>query len=166
MTKIAPAKPGRAVEIAVVTKTYSGQEGERVHAGTKFAVGVDRHGLKTISRGRYDQLFQNKLVRPLGEEDTAAAPERARYGEGFTEEKAGEGTGVKTGRQVRQSARNRAKQPDAPPAPQPLARPGSKTGAGAPSQSSPEAQASGASTPRPRGNRRGSASSPSTTPGR
>lgn len=160
---MAATKSTRPVEIGVVTRTYSGQEGERVHAGTKFAIGSDRPGFKTISKARYDQLAAVKLIRPLGEEDTAAAPARAGYAAGPTEaEKVGS---VTTARSIRQSTRRRAKQPENPAAPKPLnAQAGSQTGAEKPSQSSPEGQASSSSTSGSRGNRRGAAKPPASSP--
>lgn len=154
----------KSVEICVVAKTYGGAEGQRVYAGTRFAVGKDVDGLKTITRARYDALRQNNIVRPLGEEDTVAAPGRVRYGADFIQKTEGEGTGVTLARNVRQAAKVRARQSDNPIPPAPLKpQRGSQTGAAKPSASSAAAPASSSSTSGSRGNRAGSKPSSSTT---
>lgn len=154
----------KPVEIAVVKRTYQGLEGNRVFAGTRFAVTKPQGDLKVISLQRFNQLKENGLARALGEEDAAAMP-RARYGAGFTQVIEGEGTGVKTARSVRASARAKARQDENPSPPSAIAPLGSQTGAVKPVASSAAAQASATSTSTSRG-RRGSGSSPSTTPTR
>jgi len=62
----------KPVEICVVTRTYQGEEGNRVYAGTRFAVGKPQGDLKVITAARYQNLRNNKLARPLGEEDTGS----------------------------------------------------------------------------------------------
>ena len=165
------------VEIAVVTKTYAGQEGNRVKAGTRFAVGKEQGGLKVITKARYEALRAGRLVRPFGEEDTKEAP---RYARPLARTLSPVDQG-QTARKVRAETRARLKQSDAPAAPKQLSGPraGSQTGGATSPSSSPEAPASGKSTSAKSGRRgtRGaapsapaaaakSASSPSTTPTR
>lgn len=151
-------------DICVVRKTYSGQEGERVKAGTRFAVGKEKGGLPVMSNARYLALLERKIVRPFSAEDGKAAPSAAPLEPAtITTLQGPSGPGP---RAKRQAARNRLKQDDNPPAPTKKADPaGSQTGKAAPSSSSPEGQAPGPSTSTRRGTRP-SASSPSTTPGR
>ena len=161
----------RSVEICVVTRAYGGAEGRRVKAGTRFAIDQEREGLQVISRARFQQLRDARLVKPFGAEDAAAAPGAATYaartprtldGKPLTESTPG-GPGEKGPRATRAAARRRT-QEAAPEAPAPLSpRAGSPTGAGKPSSASPEGQASGGSTSGRRGTRRGSSPSPSTT---
>lgn len=160
---MASSKP---VEIAVVKRTYQGLEGNRVFAGTRFAVGKPSGDLKVISLARFNQLTANGLARPLGEEDAKALP-RARYGAGFTQVIEGEGTGVKTARSVRQAARQRARQDENPSPPKAIAPLGSQTGAVKPVASSQAVPPSATSTSTSRGRRGGaSGSSPSIMPTR
>jgi hypothetical protein len=167
----------KTVEVAVVTRTYQGLEGNRVFAGTRFAVGKTQGDLRVITLARYNQLKDNKLVRPFGEEDAGAAPARARYAAGPTSSlTVEEGTGVKTARAVRQSARVRMRQEENPGPPKPinteaLRRAGSQTGAEKSASSLLGDQAQKPSTSASRGRRtarvaKTSGSSPSTTPGR
>lgn len=157
--------PPRVPEIAVVTRTYSGQEGNRVRAGTRFAVVKAREGMTVISLARYNALRDNKLARPLGEEDSAAVPARAGYKAGPTEIQ-GAGTGVTLARSVRERSRRRVPQNENPTPPKALAPAGSQTGKAAPPSLSLGDQASKTSTSTGRGTRRTSASSQSTTPSR
>jgi hypothetical protein len=64
-------------DIAVVLKTYSGVEGQRVKAGTRFAIGKEIGGLPVITKSRYEALRQNKIVRKLADDDLK--PRRGTY---------------------------------------------------------------------------------------
>jgi hypothetical protein len=168
----------KTVEIAVVTRTYQGLEGNRVFAGTRFAVGKPQGDLAVITLPRYNQLKENKLVRPFGEEDGGAVPARARYSPGPTSTRLveGEGTGVKIARNVRERTRSRLRQEENPGAPKPLnppaVRAGSQTGEEKRASSLLGDQAQKPSTSGSRGRRtakpaaKASPSSSSTTPGR
>jgi hypothetical protein len=131
-------------DIAVVRRTYNGVEGHRVKAGTRFAVGKEQGGLPVITKPRYQALVGLGLIRPFGEEDTAALvrPVRPLPRTVTTME----GTGGPTARSIRDAARRRVKQTDTPGAPKQLAGPkskdGSRTGTAPASSSSPEAPAS------------------------
>ncbi len=151
-------------EIAVVTKTYSGQEGHRVKAGTRFAVGKEKGGLPVLSNARYQALRDQKLVKPFGAEDAKVAPGAGPLEKTMTTL---EGPAGRTVRATRQSKRARLKQTEAPDAPKQTGGPnnGPQTGAAKPSLSSAAAPASEKSTSGRRGNR-GSSSSPSITPPR
>lgn len=150
-------------EIGVVRKTYQGIEGERVKAGTRFAIGKDKGDLPIMSNARFQELCRLKIMRPLNAEDGKAAPSAAPLEKVITTLQGPSGA---VPRARRQAARARLKQDDNPPAPTKKAVPaGSQTGKAAPSSSSPEAQASKPSTSRSRGTRP-SASPPSTTPSR
>lgn len=150
------AASSRIVEIAVVTRTYQGLEGNRVKAGTRLAVDKAQGDLKVITRGRYQQLLQNRLVRPLGADDAKALP-GPRYGAEGPLELTGEGTSVLVAQKVRQRARARARQADDPPPPKALAPLGSRTGVAKSVSSSPADPASSSSTSTSRGTRTGGA---------
>jgi hypothetical protein len=67
----------REPEIAVAVRTFGNskmQEGIRVKAGTRFAVGNPQGNLRVITIARYRQLLATGLVRPLGLDDVQAAP--------------------------------------------------------------------------------------------
>ena len=151
-------------EIVVVTKTYSGQEGNRVKAGTRFAVVKEKGGLPVITAARYQALVASKLVRPFGQGDAKVAPGAGPLPATITTL---EGPAGKTVRATRQAQRTRAKQTENPEAPKQVAGPqhGSQTGAAAPSASSAAAPVSEKSTSARRGTRP-SASPSSTTPSR
>lgn len=151
-------------EVVVVTKTYSGAEGHRVKAGTRFAVGKEKGGLPVITAARYQALVVSKLVRPFGQGDAAAAPGAGPLPATITTL---EGPAGKTVRATRQAHRSLAKQAESPAAPKQVSGPknGSQTGADAPPASSAAAPQSDKSTSARRGTRR-SASPSSTTPTR
>lgn len=169
-------------EIAVVRRTYSGAEGNRVKAGTRFAIGKEVGGLVVISRARYEQMRQQGIMRAFGDEDTkgpaTVRPSRPLARTVTTME----GSGSASARSIREATRRRAKQTETPGAPKQTAGPknstsvGSQTGQAPASSSSPGGQASKGSTSgssKRRGSRgaapgevpgaQPSASSPSTT---
>jgi hypothetical protein len=138
-------------DIVVVTKTYMGQEGSRVKAGTRFAVGKSRDGLVAITQQRFQALREARLVRPWGGAEDTAAVDRVRY----PNDKAGAGLA----QNVRQATRVRARlQDENPEAPKPIAPIGSQTGEGGQPSSSAPAPASPASTSSSRGRRTGGSS--------
>lgn len=151
-------------DIGIVRKTYQGREGERVKAGTKFAIGSDVGGLPLMSRARFQELCILKIMRPFDvKEDGKAAPSARPLEPTITTL---QGPGGRGPRASRQAARSRLKQNDNPPAPMKKADlSGSQTGAAAPSSSSPGDPASNRSTSRSRGTRP-SASPSLTTPSR
>ncbi len=151
-------------DIGVIRKTYQGIEGERVKAGTKFAIGKEKDGLAVMSNARFQELCRLKIARPFNStEDGKAAPSAGPLDKVVTTL---QGPGGPVPRARRQAARARLKQDDAPPAPTKKVAPsGSQTGKAAPSSSSPEDQAPKPSTSRSRGTR-SSASSSLTTPSR
>lgn len=171
-------------EIAVATRTFGNskmQEGIRVKAGTRFAVEKPSGDLKVITSARYKQLFFAGLVRPLGDQDAAAAPaarpQEARVGEEIASreeaEKAAKANAAaakgprpsQRAAAVREAAVKRSLDPE-PPAPKRLENPakpsdtsvpnGSPNGTTPPASSSPAVPASNSSpiTSRPRGRRR------------
>jgi hypothetical protein len=127
------------VDIAVVTKTYAGQEGLRVKAGTRFAVGRESGGLPVITKARYEALRIGKLVRAFGEQDTKAK-EVARVARPLARPVILEAGGP-TARKVRAETRARLKQTDTPAAPKQVAGP--RTG----SQSAPASASSPSTMP-------------------
>ncbi len=151
-------------DICVIRKTYQGIEGERVKAGTKFAIGKERDGLPVMTNARFQELSRLKIARAFNAaEDGKAAPSATPLERTITTL---QGPSGPVPRARRQAARNRLKQEDNPPAPTKKADPsGSQTGKAAPSSSSPEGQAPSSSTSKRRGTRP-SASSSSTTPTR
>lgn len=172
-------------EIAVATRTFGNskmQEGLRVKAGTRFAVGKPQGGLQMITAARYRQLLAVRLVRPLGPEDAAAAPAAddpsrkrpidSHAAEAIEKNEAEAKANVEKPKEpmrrpsARAAARRRTQEPDPPaprlirPASQPAAAPvGSPNGSPAPASSSAAGPASStsATSSKPRGRRRGSA---------
>jgi hypothetical protein len=152
------------VQIVEVTRTYGGDEGYRVKAGTKFSVakpyklhGVD---LQVISQGRYSQLLKANLIRTYAGDNTPLSETpRPNY-----EGQASRMTTVKQPMQTqtRTAAQAREAAPQEPrPLENPASPPGGQTGADSSSSSSAAAQASKPSTSNVRGNRT-SKPSPST----
>lgn len=146
--------------VVEVTRSYSGQEGFRVKAGTRFAVEKGINGLRVIDQGRYMQLLRSGLVRPYKAGDStplARAPTPKYEGQVKSPQVMQPAkTQVRTAEKRRQEAK--------PSEPRPLENPGGgKTGADASASSSPAVQASTKSTSKSRGTRR-SRPSQSTTP--
>lgn len=171
-------------EIAVAIRTFGNskmQEGLRVKAGTRFAVGKPQGGLQLLTPARYRQLLAARLVRPLGAEDAAAAPSAgdpskkrpvdAHAADAIEQNEAEAAANEKPKEPMRRpsaraAARRRTQEADPPaprlirPASQPAAAPvGSPNGSPAPASSSAAGPASSTSSTssRPRGRRRGSA---------
>lgn len=146
--------------VVEVTRSYSGKEGFRVRAGTRFAVDRPFEKLTVIDNGRYLQLLRSGLVRPwkLGDVVPLSKTPTPKY-EGQTRSPQvlqPQKTQTRTAAKMKQEAR--------PAEPRPLENPaGGKTGAAGSASSSQEAQASTKSTSKSRGTRR-SRSSASTTP--
>lgn len=67
--------------LARIDRTYGGQEGHRVKAGTVFGVGKNYPGLITISQARYSQLKQQRLAHEITAEELEANPPPAPKGE-------------------------------------------------------------------------------------
>lgn len=167
--------------LAEVTRTYGGLEGARVKAGTRFGVGKDYPGLRTITLGRYKQLQGQRLVKEVDGAGQAAPgatanlepqgkPDRTprRGAEAPPPNKKEPDSQPPARSRVRARSRKRT-QEEAPPEPRPLVRqqPGGHAGQAPASSSSPEVRQSGSVTLKQRGNRRKaptSAGSPSTTP--
>lgn len=162
-----------------VQRTYGGQEGRRVKIGTILAV-EEAHptGGQMITRARYNQLVQQRLVtRLLGDEIAAASEENKAPGV-VIPSRNGDRPAAQPGnkmepdsrpskpvRNPRQSARAKM-QEESPKEPRPLGRrTGSQTGAAQPASSSPEVHQVGSVTLKQRGVRGRRAGSPSTTPG-
>lgn len=147
-------------DMCVVVRTYGGQEGDRVKAGTRLSIDKKRDGMITISRARYRQLESSKIVQPWKGEAPAAP------GASPLVEKPNAKAERKSTIRAIARARTSAKQQAEPIDPQPLtnARRGSQTGAAKPAQSSLGDQAQKPSTSKLRGNRRSAGGSALTTP--
>ena len=163
-------------EIAVAVRTFGNskmQEGIRVKAGTRFAVGKPQGDLKLLTVARFGALKAQGLMRGLNDEDTAALPKRPieeRTAEQIAKNRAVPKpiTAESIRRpSVRAAARRRTQEQD-PPAPRRLnptkpeaepAPPGSPNGtAQQPSLSAVDpASNTSKTTSRPRGRRRASA---------
>lgn len=148
-------------EIAVATRTFGNskhQEGVRVKPGMRFAVGKPQPGMKLITIGRYRELAAKRLLRPLGEQDAAAAPKVQESRVGLPpakREQGGPSVTVTRPSDTRAAARKRATQEKDPPAPAKVTQPspaassnaqnGSQDGKAKASSSSAGAQASDSS---------------------
>jgi len=153
--------PAPAPTIAEVTRPYSGQEGFRVKAGTRLAVGKPVDGLKVITEDRYNQLLKSGLARPFGAQNGPLSQTPPPRYEGQIKPMALKPPANPQG--VGQGAAKRRQQEAKPAEPRPLENPaGGETGAGVSASSSPADPASTKSTSKLRGARR-SRSSQSTT---
>lgn len=155
--------------LVVVERAYSGAEGKRVKAGTRFFVkktstAKGPEGVQEITWQRWQEMQRSKLAaeeNPKSPKPVApkpVTPARRPSSAPVLDPKA------KVEPPSRGAAQAKAKA--ATPAVKTAARPGGKTGAAAPSSSSQAARPTGSSTLKQRGNRRGQTSggSPSTTP--
>lgn len=162
--------------LAKILRTYGGQEGRRVKAGTIFAVGDPQGDYVVITLARYRQLAQQRLAEEFTGDRNAAAPaakepsprnRRAPTpGNKMEPESAPRQAPAPKTPTPRRAARRKG-QEDAPKSPRPLSRQsGGPAGSELPASSSPADRQAGGVTFRQRGNRRGqgSAGSPSTTP--
>lgn len=157
--------------LAEITRTYAGQEGRRIKAGTRFAVGVTIEGLKTISLPRFNQLKAQRLAKEVDGTALAApsakpAPTPRRGAERPPPNKMEPPSRARPTQPARSRSRKRT-QSEQPEEPRPLDRPqaGGPDGEGTASSSSQEVRQTGSLTLRQRGTRRRtSAGSQSTTP--
>ncbi len=164
--------------LAKIIRTYGGQEGRRVKAGTVFSVGEQAQGLPVISLARFRQLQQQRLAEEYLAEGQVAAPgakpaqpPRTRPAPAVPNKMEPDGKPGATNpaadpSPARRRARNKT-QNEAPKEPRPLGRrpDGGQRGEEQPASSSPADHQVGSVTLRQRGTRRGSAGSQSTTPG-
>lgn len=130
-------------KIAIITRTYGGQEGLRTRAGTKLAIGTPCDGLQVISAARFAQLVGNGLAKEWIPKEGETLDARPSYGGGGL--KGAAQTVIQKQPMVSRTEqkRRRLANPDAPAAPRPLVNPApGRTGVIELSQSSPEDQAS------------------------
>lgn len=176
--------------LARITRTYGGQEGRRVRAGTVFGVGKDHPGLVTITEARYRQLKQQRLAHEITAADlaenpsTKAKPERHAPGVSSPQAKPAPVPANKVlpdskppaaaaapAKASPRTAARRKGQNETPAEPRPLVRQnGGQRGRTASALSSPEDRQAGSLTFKQRGTRGQRAGapsdgSPSTTPG-
>jgi len=148
-------------DIAQITRTYGGLEGPRIKAGTRFAIGKNIEGLRTVSEARFRQLKGTGLARYYDPNAPAAPAARPNYAAPTltaAPKEVGTNPGKKkAGMAAARQASRRKTQEEEPADPQPISTQslrGSQTGREAPSPSSQVARQSSTATSRQRGNRR------------
>lgn len=105
-------------EIIQITRTYGGQEGRRVKAKTRFAVGNASDGLAVVTKARMQQLISAGLAKIWDPNDKPDAPTPT---PGYTP--GGQSVAQKQPNASRTARKLREKNAGTPGEPRPLANP-------------------------------------------